>query len=165
MKLVKTALENTMSLEFFLKHWKYWVNYEDSTVLVDPSMNIIAFYDRGTSNIDVLSTDVDYYNNYICECFNDDFGRVKINKIPTQKRIKYYPIFIKEGKTLDWCSLVDPYKDRIKEIKSQWLDDDKEKYLIALTRRSCRRHIKWASENYFVNLKRWLIQSIENIEK
>lgn len=52
-----TGLEIKDSLHLFLQHWKYGHNYEDTTVLVDQAYNIIAYFDRKTSNIDVIMAD------------------------------------------------------------------------------------------------------------
>jgi len=58
--IITTNLSNNSSIEYFINHWKYWHNYEDSTVLVDPAHNIIAFYDRNTSNIDIIQSDLPF---------------------------------------------------------------------------------------------------------
>lgn len=46
------------SIHLFLSHWKYGKDYEDSSILVDPSYNIIWFFDRKTENIDVIMADL-----------------------------------------------------------------------------------------------------------
>ena len=47
-------------IELFITHWKYGHDYESSTVLTDWAWNIIAFFDRGTDNIDRIEIDIPF---------------------------------------------------------------------------------------------------------
>jgi hypothetical protein len=62
-KFINIWLEQ--GLELYLNHYKYWNNYNDSTVLVDNSYNIIAFFDRKTEEIYPIMINYTYNKNYI----------------------------------------------------------------------------------------------------
>ena len=87
-KQTKVWLEESM--EIFLTHWKYWWDdYKSSTLLLDPSMRIIAFFDRGTRLITVIQSDLDYYDKVIYECLSNDEWKVKVIPHKIKESIKY----------------------------------------------------------------------------
>lgn len=52
------SIEN--AIELYFTHYKYWLDYSSTTVLVDANYNIIAFYDHETPNIDVIMVNLFY---------------------------------------------------------------------------------------------------------
>ncbi len=52
------SIEN--AIELYFTHYKYGLDYTSTTVLVDANYNIIAFYDHGTPNIDVIMVPLFY---------------------------------------------------------------------------------------------------------
>jgi len=77
-----TNLSVENSIELFLSHYKYGKNYSDSTVLIDPAYNIIAFFDRGTANIDSIQAELPFNSLFIIENWKT---------IKTEGNIKYEP--------------------------------------------------------------------------
>ena len=83
------------SLYLFKQHRKTWYNFINSTVLIDLSYNIIAFYDNKSTTIDIIKTDVP---------FNWWFLIINWEVINKDSKLKYKPRWLKQ-----W------YKDCIKE--------------------------------------------------
>ena len=48
------------SIELLLKHYRYWFEYNSSVVLIDPTYNIIGFWDNKSEIIDSIMCDIDY---------------------------------------------------------------------------------------------------------
>lgn len=106
------------SIHLYLQHWKYWHNYEDTTVLTDPQWNIIAFFDRKTENIDVIMADLPHPWGFIIanwywfeikelikyKPYDYEMARFKYNE-----RVKKYKI---EKKSIDWL-----WGEMLKEFK------------------------------------------------
>jgi len=80
MNTIESKLWIEQSLEWFMQHWKWWKDYVSSTVLVDPSMSIIAYFDRSSNDIDVIKTGNEWHYPFLLECLSDDKWRVKVVK-------------------------------------------------------------------------------------
>ena len=79
------------SIEYYIKHWKYGINYEDSTILVDSSYNIIAFFDRWTENIDTIQSEIPTPGGFII---------VNWEGIEVEGKIKYRPFNKEESRKI-----------------------------------------------------------------
>lgn len=83
------------SIKLFITHWKYWKNYEDSTVLI------------GTSNIDSVQADLPFNWGYIIKNWKP---------LIQQKLIKYepydYEMAVKEN-----ANLINQIKQEKAEMK------------------------------------------------
>lgn len=67
-------------LPFFMNNYQYGSDdYINSTVLVDINRNIVAFFDRWTTEINVIDNiDYEHKRDKILECLSDDARRVKV---------------------------------------------------------------------------------------
>ena len=122
-----TRLPIIPSLELYITHWKYWNNYSDSTVLVDPSYNIIAFYDNKTENIDTIMTDIPVKEKFIIANWVG---------IKTKEYYKYIPLLVADE--------LKKHTVKIKELKSK--PDELKKFYESINKQVWNRNI-----NYFTN--------------
>ena len=127
-KTTNVAIKDSISL--FLQHWVRGHNYEDSTILVDPSYNIIAFFDHKTENIDVIMADIPFQWGYI-------ISNWKPIEVKDWKNIKYKPY--------DYESARFKYKERLKEIR-------KRKGSIKWVWEEMLKELKDYNVNYFDNI-------------
>lgn len=104
---ITTNLSVEDSIELFLKHYKYGKNYEDSTILIDPSYNIIWFFDRGTSNIDSVQSELPFNWWFIIK----NWEPIEINEL-----IKYEPY--------DYEMAINKYSDLINKTKKEWTKEE-----------------------------------------
>lgn len=121
------------SIDLFINHWKYWHNYEDSTVLISPQKDIIAFYDRGTENIDVIQADLPH-----------PWGFIIMDAVwyDVEWLVKYEP-YDYEMARYKWKNLVSEYKKEKKSIVWLWEDMSQE--------------LKEYNINYFNNVKNTIL--------
>lgn len=118
------------SIELFVRHYKYGYNYEDSTILVDPSFNIIAFYDRWTSNIDVIQSELNHSGWFIVANWKG---------IEVDWKIKYIPYNREIARRKYWVEL--------NRLKQKWLLEELRKL-----KEEIIEEIKEYNINYFKNL-------------
>lgn len=133
------------SIAWYVNHWKYWHNYEDSTVLVDSSYRIVGYFDRGTPNIDVIMTSVPFNYDFIIENW---VAR------ETADIVKYVPLEYKGLKTN--TPEIQRAKGKINFLKSENSDSEQieeaqrelEEALI-----NVKESVRDYNINYFKNLK------------
>lgn len=95
---IQTNLSILGSVEMLFNHYRWWVDGESNTILVDPSMNIIAFFNRWESNTDIIQADELYQWEYIYECrwgyhenvsFIKHKARIKYNDFATINKLDF----------------------------------------------------------------------------
>ena len=151
MRFNDSKLANCPSIEWFIIHWKYWKNWEDSTILLDPGMNIIAFFDRETTNIDVIQTDIPYNWDKIYECLSDMDGKVKMVPHGIKENIRYKPKWY-------WAE-IKRNADKIEELKKivrktrNKTKKEEEKKKIDYLKESIMDSVDEYNRDYFTNLK------------
>ena len=129
------------SIDLFINHWKFWKNFEDSTVLVDPSYNIIAFYDNDTDNIDVIQADLNFDGWYIITNWIPHIVEWKIKYIPYdyEMAMKIYSEQIWNTRKLE---NKDVLKTLYSEIKEEVAEYNRE-YFDNLNLYHKKNEIKW----------------------
>lgn len=135
-KTTQVAIKD--SIEYFISHWKYWHNYEDSTVLVDPAYNIIAWFDRKKENIDVVMAEIPTPWGFVIAngkgiILNDEDGLIKYDSYDyNMLRSKYKEVsrtIIEDWWDIDWLwekmlsdmkkHNVDYFSNLIKKLKNE----------------------------------------------
>jgi len=141
-------LSMNLSMEYFINHWKYWKDYNDSTLLIDPSMRIVAFFDRWTRNIDVIQAWEDWNENKFYECLSNDIGNVKVveHKFKALYEPLYYKYEIEEHR-----EEIDKLETAIKKEADPLLKTTYENQ-IEFIKKSVSEKVKEYNKNYFVTL-------------
>jgi hypothetical protein len=67
MNITNLDLWINQAIELFLYHYKAWLDWEASTVLVDSKYNIVAYWDNETENIDIIMYDGEHSGKFIIE--------------------------------------------------------------------------------------------------
>jgi hypothetical protein len=129
--MINTNIWLSDSIKLFISHYKYWKNWEDSTILIDPSYNIIWFFDRGTDNIDTVQSDL-YFKGW--------FYIKNWEYKETDKLIKYIP-YNYEIALKHYGSQINNFKQKKLKKELQELYD------------KIRKEVSEYNINYFKNLE------------
>lgn len=104
-KVFRASLWIEDGINLFMEYYKYWDDYESSTVLVDAWYNIMAYFDRGTKDIFMVQWELDWNYKFII---------ANGKKTPIKNNIKYTPI--------DYKILFNKFRTEINEINNKWWD-------------------------------------------
>lgn len=130
----KTWLWIQDSLDLFINHYRYWgEEYTNSTILVDSSFNIMAYFDRWTKSIFCVQCDLDFNYNIIVG--ND-------KKIITKQDYIYIPI--------DYAKAVKPFKTELIWLQK---NEKKNKKKIEEILKKINKQVSDYNTKYFENLE------------
>ena len=135
LKVIKTWLGIQDSIELYMNHYQWWGDeYDQSTILIDPSMKIIAYFDRWSDVITHVQCDSAF--NYPIIIENGKKRRIK-------EQISYVP--------MDYDRVIPLYIWEINKLKKEWRDDDV-KNLYNLVREKVSEY----NREYFLKIRRWI---------
>jgi len=145
-----TKLSIGPSINYFINHFRYWKDWKSSTILIDPSMKIIAFFDRGTSNITAVQTETYWNEQFYFECLGD------YKEMETKKHIgtkKYKPMWYKfeiEKHREEISKLEQAIKTSSDPLlKTKWRDQ------LSFIKDTVTEEVVEYNKTYFIRLKEW----------